>query len=96
MAEGTNHIKLLPKIAAASVLTVVGASFLVSAAAQADPTKSREEWKKEYLRPAEIPFPEENPYTKAKADLGRTLFFEPRISGNNYISCTTFHNPSFA
>ena len=89
-------MKLLTKIAAASVSTVVGASILVSAAAQAGPTKSREEWKKEYTRPAEIPFPEENPYTKAKADLRRTLFFDPRLSGNNYISCAICHNPSFA
>ena len=96
MAEGANHIKLLTKTAAASVSTVVGDSFLVSAAAQAGPTKSREEWKKEYTRPAEIPFPEENPHTKAKADLGHTLFFDPRLSGNNYISCATRHNPSFA
>lgn len=67
-----------------------------SAAVQAAPQKSREEWKTEYVRPTEIPFPEENPYSAGKADLGKKLFFDPRLSGANYISCATCHNPSFA
>ena len=82
-----------------AVLALVTGFFVLSgigSAAQSAETKSREEWKKEYVRPAEIPFPEENPYSKSKADLGRTLFFDPRLSGANYISCATCHNPSFA
>ena len=49
-----------------------------------------------YQRPTEIPFPEENPYTDAKAELGRMLFFDPRLSSSNLISCASCHNPSFA
>jgi cytochrome c peroxidase len=28
--------------------------------------------------------------------LGRTLFFDPRLSGSKFISCATCHNPGFA
>lgn len=58
--------------------------------------RSREEWKKEYVRPADVPFPEENPYSATKSELGRKLFFDPRLSGSNYISCASCHNPAFA
>ena len=50
----------------------------------------------QYQRPSEIPFPEDNAYSDAKADLGRMLFFDPRLSVSNLISCATCHNPSFA
>ena len=59
-------------------------------------TKSRAEWKAEYARPTEVPFPEDNLFTPEKADLGRMLFFDPRLSGADYISCGTCHNPSFS
>ena len=49
-----------------------------------------------YQRPKTIPFPEENPFTKAKADLGRALYFDPRLSRSNMQSCASCHNPSFA
>ena len=58
--------------------------------------KSRNQWKQNYHRPTSVPFPEENPYTKEKADLGGMLFFDPRLSGSNSISCASCHNPSFA
>jgi cytochrome c peroxidase len=58
--------------------------------------KSRDEWKKEYVRPADVPFPKDNPFSSVKAHLGKTLFFDPRLSGNNYISCASCHNPGFA
>lgn len=49
-----------------------------------------------YARPNSVPFPENNPYSEAKVRLGRTLFFDPRLSGSNITSCATCHNPSFA
>ena len=88
--------KKISKYAISMVVAVSGFATVASTAAIAAEKKSREEWKKEYVRPSEIPFPKENPYTAAKADLGRTLFFDPRLSGANYISCGTCHNPSFA
>jgi cytochrome c peroxidase len=38
--------------------------------------------------------PKDNPSTPAKVELGRMLYYEPRISGNGTISCATCHNPA--
>lgn len=46
-----------------------------------------------YRRPDAIPFPADNPYSEAKARLGRALFFDPRLSGGNSFACATCHNP---
>jgi cytochrome c peroxidase len=51
--------------------------------------------KAKYRRPADIPFPETNPYTPEKAALGKSLFFDPRLSGNQNMNCASCHNPSF-
>ena len=49
-----------------------------------------------YQRPAEIPFPEGNPYSEAKSKLGRILFFDPLLSGSRSRSCASCHNPSLS
>lgn len=78
-------------------LAISGVALAIGTLGQASAaTKSREDWKKEYVRPADVPFPKENPFTSVKAHLGKTLFFDPRLSGNNYISCASCHNPGFA
>jgi len=51
--------------------------------------------KKSYQRPADIPFPPDNPYTPVKAALGKLLFFDPRLSQAQNMNCATCHNPSF-
>jgi cytochrome c peroxidase len=51
--------------------------------------------KKQYQRPTEIPFPADNAYTPAKAELGKTLFFDPRLSRSGVQACVSCHNPSF-
>ena len=40
-----------------------------------------------YRRPDRVPFPDHNPYSEAKALLGKTLFFDPRLSKSNIMSC---------
>lgn len=40
-----------------------------------------------------IVFPQNNLYTKEKADLGKMLFFDPRLSSSGQISCANCHNP---
>ena len=60
----------------------------------ADPR--RDGWRASYRPPAEIPFPPENPYTAAKAELGRRLFFDPILSGDGTRSCATCHVPDLA
>ncbi|MDD3518776.1 MAG: cytochrome c peroxidase [Chromatiales bacterium] len=44
--------------------------------------------------PAIAPIPGDNSLTEAKAELGKMLFFEPRISASGVISCATCHNPA--
>ncbi len=50
----------------------------------------------QYRRPAGIPYPKENPYSRAKHELGRTLFFDPILSGSKARSCSTCHNPGLS
>ena len=50
----------------------------------------------EYRRPAKVPDSSTNPMTPAKVELGKALFFDPRLSGSGSISCATCHNPSLA
>ena len=40
--------------------------------------------------------PEWNPLTPAKVALGRTLFFDPLLSGDRTISCASCHRPALA
>jgi cytochrome c peroxidase len=40
-----------------------------------------------------VTFPADNPYSQAKAELGRKLFFDPRLSGSGQISCASCHDP---
>lgn len=40
-----------------------------------------------------MPVPAGNPQTAEKVELGRLLFFDTRLSGNNQMSCATCHNP---
>lgn len=54
-----------------------------------------DELKAKYKRPDTVPFPADNPYQAEKAALGKMLFFDPRLSINQNISCATCHNPSF-
>lgn len=55
-----------------------------------------DELKKAYRRPTAIPFPTDNAWTRDREALGRTLFFDPRLSSSNVISCGSCHNPSFS
>lgn len=48
----------------------------------------------QYKRPGSIPFPADNPYSAEKAQLGKMLFFDQRLSRNFNMNCATCHNPS--
>ena len=41
-----------------------------------------------------VEYPKDNAYSPAKAELGKQLFFDPRLSGSNIMSCATCHNPA--
>jgi cytochrome c peroxidase len=80
-------------IASLALLLVAGAS-LSAMTSPAHP--KRTEWRKDYVRPASIPFPQDNPYSAAKAALGKTLFFDPLLSGAKNQSCASCHNPALS
>lgn len=42
--------------------------------------------------PDEAPEPADNPTTPEKVELGKMLFFDPRLSSNGTVSCFTCHN----
>lgn len=44
--------------------------------------------------PEEPPIPDDNPMTPEKIELGKMLYFEPRLSESGIISCHTCHNLS--
>jgi cytochrome c peroxidase len=50
----------------------------------------------EYRPPTAVPYPETNQHTAARERLGRTLFFDPRLSASGAMSCATCHHPGLA
>ncbi len=44
----------------------------------------------------EVTFPENNPYSSAKKELGKMLFFDARLSKSGQIACASCHNPELA
>lgn len=60
------------------------------------PWKTIAEYKKEYIRPTEVPYLDSNPHTPEKQRLGEMLFFDPRLSGSNALSCSSCHLPGMA
>lgn len=69
---------------------------LISLSGSAAEPRSRADLKRDFVRPASIPFPADNPYDAEKAHLGQMLFFDPRLSGSKWISCASCHNPSLS
>ncbi|EMR14010.1 cytochrome-c peroxidase [Methylophaga lonarensis MPL] len=56
---------------------------------QADTVANRAD----FQRPGAIPAPPDNPLTEDKVALGKTLFFDPRLSRDGSMSCATCHAP---
>lgn len=75
--------------------TFIVFSMLMLTSAQAEQQPDVAALKRGYTRPSEIPFPPDNPYTPEKAALGKALFFDPRLSGAENMTCASCHNPSF-
>jgi cytochrome c peroxidase len=78
--ERSRMIRLLTAACGA----VVSALLLETAVAGKDP----------YLRPEMPPQPADNKMTPARVALGKALFFDPRLSSSNWISCASCHNPA--
>ncbi len=77
------------------VLLILGAVALNAFAQEPGSEKPRSKSRLVALleRPVDPP---QNPTTSAKVSLGKQLFFDPRLSGNNDMSCATCHSPEKA
>jgi cytochrome c peroxidase len=43
-----------------------------------------------------VQYPNDNPYSKPKEELGKMLFFDPRLSSSGQIACASCHDPDLA
>lgn len=50
--------------------------------------------KNAFRLPARPPEPADNQTTPERKELGKMLFFDPRLSGSNRMSCASCHNPA--
>ena len=72
-----------------SVLVAAGFALALMATAVAGAQKPDP-----YARPQAVPAPVDNAVTPARIELGKNLFFDPRLSGSQWISCASCHNPA--
>jgi cytochrome c peroxidase len=95
-AAGTARRWLLGLFVGVAALPALFAGYRQANTASDTQAADLEAMRELYRRPDAIPFPPDNPFSDDKMELGRQLFFDPRLSGSNSISCATCHNPSFA
>ncbi len=72
-------------------LTVAG-GFLLMSAGKADDAKLLEEARRYFKPLPEVAESRENPVTPEKVELGKMLYYEPRLSKSGWISCNSCHN----
>ncbi len=72
-------------------LTAVG-GFLLMSAGKADDAKLLEEARRYFKPLPEVAESRENPVTPEKVELGKMLYYEPRLSKSGWISCNSCHN----
>ncbi len=93
-------MKACPDVSALwKTIAVIGTvAFAISAVEQVSviASTSRESLREKYHWPTEIPYPKDDPYSEAKFELGRALFFDPILSGSITRSCASCHNPSLS
>lgn len=92
---------LFARVGKAAVLTGALAGMLAGVLGTAAPVIGAEPASRTalfagYRRPAEIPFPKDDPYSEAKRKLGQVLFFDPILSGSQSHSCASCHNPGLS
>ncbi|MDF1875030.1 c-type cytochrome [Sulfurimonas sp. SAG-AH-194-I05] len=73
------------------MITTLGKSVLIASLllVSLEATEDMKKW----LRPAEVPQPENNKLTPERIELGKFLYFDVRLSSSEKISCATCHHP---
>ena len=54
------------------------------------------DWQEMAALPAHAPAPADNPFTQPKADLGKQLFNDPKLSSSGQIACASCHEADMA
>jgi cytochrome c peroxidase len=90
-----NYLGEMTNVRCLKVLHVIAAATIVCAVGLGDEAESRHEPTLSVL-PHSVPAPKDNLTTAAKVRLGKRLFFDPRLSGDNEMSCATCHLPDKA
>jgi cytochrome c peroxidase len=72
---------------------IVASTFANAENPVLDDAAKLEALKTEYRRPPDVPSPPDNSYSRERSNLGKSLFFDPRLSGSGIISCASCHNP---
>jgi len=87
----------MPNLLARPIRIVSIVVVLLSAVShsRAEGSQALEALRESFQRPETIEFPEHAPYSPQIATLGKMLFFDPRLSGAQNMSCSSCHNPSF-
>jgi cytochrome c peroxidase len=93
MRSGALAVAILSAIGMSALFAI---SFVDRGEASADSVSELETIKAEYRRPSTISLPEEKAAFSKRAALGKSLFFDPRLSKAGDLSCASCHNPSLA
>lgn len=97
--ELTMYIKTMKKLLTLPLL--ISAGIAMNSSAQADAKykdlvfEAGHSSMQSFLLPSKVPYPEGNEPTEARVELGKKLFFDPRLSADGNMSCATCHSPLF-
>ena len=86
----------MPFARAASWFSITLAAALCNFAAAAPASGQKETPPQAPLGLPPVIWPADNPYSAARVELGRYLFFDARLSANGKVSCATCHPPEHA
>ena len=86
----------MPFARAASWFSITLAATLCNFAAAAPASGQKETPPQAPLGLPPVIWPADNPYSAARVELGRYLFFDARLSANGKVSCATCHPPEHA
>ena len=86
----------MPFARAASWFSITLAAALCNFAAAAPASGQKETPPQAPLGLPPVIWPADNPYSAARVELGRYLFFDARLSANGKVSCATCHPPDHA
>ena len=80
-------------------ISAMGPLAALLALALSGSTRAADNEEETFETPLGLPpifWPEDNPYSKAKAELGRLLYFDTRLSSDGTIACASCHEPAKA